>query len=103
MATQEVKLTAYITDQSKLPRGSPNSPVTLKGIFSELKERAEKSGGALSFSFVDPASLTDAEQAKLSEERGFMPSVLSMEVFIGFMVSSRLVQNLNRFSSYKKI
>ena len=73
MATQKIKLSAFVTEQSRLPEGLSELPTRLNSIFSNLKTRAEQSGGELSYEFIDPANLSEAEQGRLAEEKGFMP------------------------------
>lgn len=73
MATEPIKLTAYVTAKEQLPEGLSQLPDTLNSIFKDLKERAEKNGGSLSINFINPDTLSASEQLKLSEERGFMP------------------------------
>lgn len=73
MATQNVRLTAFVTAKEKLPEGLSELPTSLNEIFGDLKERAEKSGGTLNYRFIDPETLSEGERTKLSEEHGFMP------------------------------
>lgn len=73
MATQPIKLTAFVTTKEKLPEGLSELPQTLQIIFNRLKTRAEKSGGELSYQLIDPSTLSEAEQLKLTEDKGFVP------------------------------
>lgn len=73
LATQPVKITAYMTPQAQLPPSLASLYPQLTTLFGELESRAQKSGGTLQTSFVDPSSLSDAERARLSDEMGFMP------------------------------
>ena len=73
MATQNIKLSAFVTDQRQLPEGLSELPARLSSIFQQMKSRAEQSGGQLSYEFIDPAKLSESERKRLAEEKGFVP------------------------------